>query len=67
VHVCRENSDEIRELFSQKQAQMTMEVRRQQVKDNTMRRINALQEKTAWDECEAFEGLKATMQGAPPS
>jgi hypothetical protein len=60
---CRENSDKLRELFCQKQSQMTLEARRRQVEDNTMRRINALQEKTAWDECEAFEGLKATMQG----
>lgn len=63
---CRENSDQLRALFSQKTAQATLEARQRQVEDNTARRINALHEKTAWDECEAFEGLKATMQGAPP-
>ena len=66
TRACRENSDQLRALFSQKTAQATLAARQRQVEDNTARRINALHEKTAWDECEAFEGLKATMQGARP-
>lgn len=61
--VCRENSDQLREEFSKKKMEFTLDVRRRQLEDNRLRRINALHEKTAWDECEAFEGLKATMAG----
>jgi hypothetical protein len=60
---CRENSDQLREEFSKKKMAFTLDVRRRQVEDNRLRRINALHEQTAWDECEAFEGLKATMAG----
>jgi hypothetical protein len=61
--LCRENSDQLREHFSRKTLAANAEARQRQIADNTRRRINALAEKTAWDECEAFEGLKAQMAG----
>jgi hypothetical protein len=47
---------------SRKKEAYAIDVRRRQVEDNTRRRVDALREETAWAECEAFEGLKATMQ-----
>ena len=60
---CRENSDALRAEFSKKSTAFTLAVRQRQLEDNLRRRINALHEQTAWDECEAFEGLKASMAG----
>lgn len=61
--MCRENSDVLRAEFSKKAAAYTLEVRQRQLEDNLRRRINSLHEQTAWDECEAFEGIKASMAG----
>ena len=62
----RENSDLLRAEFSRRGAEHTMEMRRRQVEDSTLRRLNELQEKTQWDECEHFEGVKANVRPPVP-